>query len=138
MATLRERRFWFDGRSANRTPIAIVRVSRWSFLILMISVASLASAAVFKLLAGSLASLVTGMLAFSLFPPIAALSIALTVSFRGASLRRRARRSDGQACESCLYDLRGLAPEGSCPECGIAYNLENLKHIWSKPKAMKQ
>ncbi len=41
------------------------------------------------------------------------------VSWMVGSVRRGRRRRRGR-CEQCGYDLRGLAPDSTCPECGKA------------------
>ncbi len=38
--------------------------------------------------------------------------------FAGVRVWARARRSKQGACAACGYDLRGLASEAACPECG--------------------
>ena len=36
------------------------------------------------------------------------------------------RISEGIGCPTCHYDLSGLHPRGSCPECGTVYNIDDL------------
>jgi hypothetical protein len=37
---------------------------------------------------------------------------------------KRLGKLRGAMCTSCGFDLRGLPPSGSCPECGAAYHIE--------------
>jgi len=39
-------------------------------------------------------------------------------------------------CPRCEYDLRGIGPQGTCPECGLEYTAHLLRDIWTR--AMRQ
>lgn len=64
--------------------------------------------------------------------------IALIVSRSGYGHTRllRLRAHGYRFCPECGYDLRQSAESGPCPECGVAYDPENLRLRWeSEPKA---
>jgi len=49
------------------------------------------------------------------------------------ALARYARSSSiegGERCLECGYPLRGLPRSHQCPECGIAYDLDTVRHTW--------
>lgn len=56
--------------------------------------------------------------------------VAVAAVLLGTARMRRARAMGYAACEGCLYDLRGLAERGSCPECGRAYERERTVAMW--------
>ncbi len=39
-------------------------------------------------------------------------------------------KSGGHLCPACAYDVSRLAPAGSCPECGHAYDIERDTALW--------
>lgn len=43
---------------------------------------------------------------------------------------RAATESDGALCLHCGYSLRGLPDHQNCPECGRAYDLEQVRARW--------
>lgn len=43
---------------------------------------------------------------------------------------RRARMADGRRCWGCGYDLEGLSDAGTCPECGRAFTITDLRARW--------
>jgi hypothetical protein len=45
-------------------------------------------------------------------------------------MNRRVRAAGGRACWTCCYILTGLPDDGTCPECGSHYRLEDLKTRW--------
>ncbi len=45
-------------------------------------------------------------------------------------IRRAWRDSGGRLCTHCAYDLSALEPEGLCPECGRAYDVESDAILW--------
>lgn len=53
-----------------------------------------------------------------------------SVVFDGRAWRRAWRR-DSQRCLRCAYDLRGLATEGTCPECGQEYQKRVTMAAWA-------
>ena len=42
------------------------------------------------------------------------------------------REVEYRVCPNCEYPLQGLPGEGSCPECGRAYELDALRGQWEK------
>jgi hypothetical protein len=34
-----------------------------------------------------------------------------------------------KSCRACGYELNGLGPQGSCPECGAAYDIETVEGV---------
>lgn len=44
-------------------------------------------------------------------------------------LAARVRAADCSLCMHCLYDLRQV-PAETCPECGEAFNLEDVQALW--------
>jgi len=44
-------------------------------------------------------------------------------------LAARVRAADYSLCMHCLYDLRQV-PAETCPECGEAFNLEDVQALW--------
>ena len=60
-------------------------------------------------------------------------------AFRWVRWNRRVGRDvieyDRKVCLHCLYPLRDLAPRGNCPECGKAYEIENVVKEWTAFKA---
>jgi hypothetical protein len=45
----------------------------------------------------------------------------------------RAFEAQGLLCWRCGYDLRGLGASGTCPECGVGYEGDDLKRRWLPP-----
>ena len=45
--------------------------------------------------------------------------------------RERLRARNDRICPKCLYSLEDGRPDGSCPECGTAYNDEGLHAAWA-------
>ena len=45
-------------------------------------------------------------------------------------IRREVRELNGFVCWRCGYRLNGLAEAGTCPECGKAYALDELRRRW--------
>lgn len=45
-------------------------------------------------------------------------------------MRRRSRESGYRHCGHCLHDLRGLGSGGACPECGRAFEMDELRRAW--------
>lgn len=43
---------------------------------------------------------------------------------------RHIRGVEYGACPHCLYDLRGREERGPCPECGRAYEMNNVRAVW--------
>ncbi len=43
---------------------------------------------------------------------------------------RSAKEMGGKICWRCGYNLKGLADEGTCPECGDRYALAELRRRW--------
>ncbi len=39
-------------------------------------------------------------------------------------------RSDWRRCLYCFFDLHGLKYQGTCPECGEAYDAERVRRVW--------
>lgn len=54
--------------------------------------------------------------------------------WRTAWLRRALAASNGKLCTHCAYDVSGLAPSGTCPECGGAYDVEADAKLWQGVK----
>jgi hypothetical protein len=50
--------------------------------------------------------------------------------FSRRHIRRAWRDSGGRLCTHCAYDLSALEPEGICPECGRAYDIESDAMLW--------
>ncbi len=47
-----------------------------------------------------------------------------------ARARRNLREGGYKCCPQCGYDLRTLADDGACPECGSAYTPLSLQQHW--------
>ncbi|MBU6413540.1 MAG: hypothetical protein KGS45_08700 [Planctomycetes bacterium] len=45
-------------------------------------------------------------------------------------LRQALRKSAGRLCTHCAYDVSTLAPRGTCPECGNAYDIHQDRPLW--------
>ena len=45
---------------------------------------------------------------------------------------QRVRDADFALCLRCGYPLRGLPPKHDCPECGTAYELNEVRKTWGK------
>ena len=46
--------------------------------------------------------------------------------------RKKAMAVDFEMCPYCGYLLRGLPPEHTCPDCGEAYVLDQIKRAWDR------
>lgn len=44
--------------------------------------------------------------------------------------QKRARLADGRRCWWCGYELEGLSDAGTCPECGRAFTIADLRARW--------
>lgn len=51
-------------------------------------------------------------------------------NFSHRHIRRAWRDSKGRLCTHCAYDLSANEPEGLCPECGRAYDIESDAILW--------
>lgn len=55
--------------------------------------------------------------------------------FSHRAIRRRmqakVRAVEGRICWRCMYDLSALEMQGVCPECGTAYEVEELRKRWA-------
>lgn len=58
--------------------------------------------------------------------------------WRTAWLRRAAATTEGRLCTHCAYDVTGLAPAGTCPECGEAYDVDADKHLWENLRGVRK
>jgi predicted RNA-binding Zn-ribbon protein involved in translation (DUF1610 family) len=56
----------------------------------------------------------------------------LVLSRRMERLRKRLHAADWRLCTQCGQSLEGLAASGTCPECGRAYTVEQLRADWSR------
>ncbi|MBN1489201.1 MAG: hypothetical protein JXA69_04730 [Phycisphaerae bacterium] len=52
--------------------------------------------------------------------------------FRLLVARRRVARFDFEVCLYCHYPLRGLPPDGRCPECGQPYVKNDVVNEWKR------
>lgn len=50
---------------------------------------------------------------------------------RRSWVRRSALAAEWQLCTHCAYDVSGLEPAGTCPECGKPYDTHADRHLWS-------
>ncbi len=57
--------------------------------------------------------------------------IVAAFSLRKRRLRARLTAAGGQLCTECGYSLVGLAERGACPECGVAYEMEQVRAAWA-------
>ena len=68
--------------------------------------------------------------------PIGMSTLALTgmvlciARFRLFGVCKTAKQRNAECCPSCIFDLRGLAMAGPCPECGNHYHLHNARRDW--------
>ena len=46
-------------------------------------------------------------------------------------IRREWHATGGRLCTHCAYDVSDLAPAGTCPECGGAYDIAADAEIWA-------
>lgn len=47
-------------------------------------------------------------------------------------LYQRVERSDSRLCLDCGYDLRGSGEAGTCPECGVSFEIAEVRKRWDK------
>ncbi|MEK6702477.1 MAG: hypothetical protein AABZ53_09450 [Planctomycetota bacterium] len=45
-------------------------------------------------------------------------------------IRRDWEASDGRLCTDCGYNVSGLPPAGTCPECGHTYDIDRDLEVW--------
>lgn len=64
--------------------------------------------------------------------PILALAIAAAITTRIAARRsrREVEAADYCLCLECRYPLGTLPAEGTCPECGAAYEHDQVRTCW--------
>lgn len=53
------------------------------------------------------------------------------IAWRARHLRARVARAGGRLCTKCGYDLGGLSEQGTCPECGQRFRLDDTIHAWA-------
>lgn len=51
-------------------------------------------------------------------------------------LEQELRRREWRACTGCCYDLRGLPKHGVCPECGLVYDVSEVRRYWEGNMAL--
>lgn len=51
-------------------------------------------------------------------------------------MRRAVRAASGRACVSCVYDLRGMADTGVCPECGRRFDIAADQRSWERARML--
>lgn len=49
-------------------------------------------------------------------------------------VRDTVNQPHGELCLHCLYPIAGLGDSGRCPECGKAFELANVRRVWSEFK----
>lgn len=55
----------------------------------------------------------------------------LFLVLRGArKVRRALQESDGRTCLQCGYNLFDSPVVGHCPECGVEYEIEDVRRAW--------
>ena len=54
----------------------------------------------------------------------------VTMRFKVRRVCSVARALDYKMCTYCGYDLRGLPERHACPECGVEYDLEEVRASW--------
>lgn len=59
-----------------------------------------------------------------------ALAAALVLGFASRCSRREILAADYCLCLECRYPLGALPPIGVCPECGAAYEHEQIRKCW--------
>lgn len=52
-------------------------------------------------------------------------------------IRRRLVAAEGRLCIHCVHDLRGLAEQGVCPECGRAFDVMADRRRWVRAGMLK-
>lgn len=52
-------------------------------------------------------------------------------------IRRRVVAAEGRLCIHCVHDLRGLAEQGVCPECGRAFDVTADRRRWVRAGMLK-
>lgn len=63
-------------------------------------------------------------------PPAGVALSLLWWRWRLARLRSRVVAARGRLCLACGYDLRGSAPRGMCPECGVFHDAAHAAERW--------
>lgn len=106
------------------------RVSRWT---LVISVFMSTATVVFVIVRGPLGIPRSGVWRF--VPLMMGMSPIVVVMPIGHWMLRGIRRdwhtAAGRLCTHCAYDVSDLAPAGTCPECGGAYDIAKDASIWA-------
>lgn len=51
---------------------------------------------------------------------------------RVRAVRRRVRGNRFMPCLECGYVLTGLGERSRCPECGVAFQIEDVRRAWTK------
>lgn len=52
-------------------------------------------------------------------------------------IRARLVAAEGRLCIHCMHELRGLADQGVCPECGRAFDLQADRRRWVRAGMLK-
>lgn len=74
-----------------------------------------------------------GWLVFVLVISLApALVTGAVVVMKTRRIKRAYAASDGCLCTGCTHDLRGLGEQGTCPECGRAFDVERDRLGWQQ------